>query len=56
MQEAGHPKSVLWDNPEEWGGEGIQDVGTHVHLWLIHGDAWRKQPRYGNYPTIKIKK
>ena len=22
MRKAGHPKPVLWDNPEEWGGEG----------------------------------
>ena len=22
MHEAGHPKPVLWDNPEGWRGEG----------------------------------
>jgi len=22
MPEAGHPKLVLWDSPEGWGGEG----------------------------------
>ena len=31
MHEVGHPKPVLWDNPEEQGGErggrGGQDVG-----------------------------
>ena len=31
MHEAGHPKLVLWDNPEGWGGEGggkgVQDGG-----------------------------
>ena len=31
MHEAGHPKPVLWDNPEGWGGEGggsgAQDEG-----------------------------
>ena len=31
MHEAGHPKSVIWDNPEGWGGEGdgrgVQDGG-----------------------------
>ena len=40
MDEAGHSKPVLWDNPKEWGGERggreVQDGGTHVHLWLIH--------------------
>ena len=31
MHEAGHPKLVLWDNPEGWswdgGGRGVQDRG-----------------------------
>ena len=31
MHEAGHPKPVLWDDPEGWGGEGggsvVQDGG-----------------------------
>ena len=31
MQEVGHSKPVLWDNPEGWGGEeggwGVQDRG-----------------------------
>ena len=44
MHDAGNPKPVLWDNLEGWGGEGgakgIQDGGTHVHLWLIHVDVW----------------
>ena len=33
--EAGHPKPVLWDNPEgsggEGGGRGVQDGGIHVY-------------------------
>ena len=33
MHEAMHSKPVLWDNPEEWGGDrggwGVQDWGTH---------------------------
>ena len=48
MHESGHTKPVLWDNPEGWGGEGVggvQDGGTHVHLWLIHADIWEK-PQY----------
>ena len=36
MHEAEDPKSVLWDHPEGWGGEGggrgVQDGGTHIHL------------------------
>ena len=43
MHEAGHPKMVLWDNPEGWGGEGggweAQDGGTHVYQWLFHVDV-----------------
>ena len=35
MREEGHPKSVLWDNPEGWDGEGngrgVQGWGTQVH-------------------------
>ena len=31
MHEVGHPKPVLWDNPEGWGreegGRGLQDGG-----------------------------
>ena len=44
MHEAGHSKLVLWDSPEGWGGAegegGVQDGGTHVHLWLIHVNVW----------------
>ena len=58
MHEAGHPKTVLWDNPEgqggEGGGRGVQDGGrTHIHPWMIHVYAWQKSPQYCNYPPIK---
>ena len=53
MHEGGYSKSVLWDNPEGWGGEeggvgrrvgwgGFRIGGTHVHPWLIHVDVWQK--------------
>ena len=47
MHEAGHSKSVLWDNPERGGrqGRGRGDGGAggiHVHPWLIHVDIWQK--------------
>ena len=36
MSEAGHPKPVLWDNPEgkvgEGGGRGVQDGGGHMFI------------------------
>ena len=58
MRKAGHPKPVLWDNPEAWGGEGggreVQDGGTHVYLCLIHVDVWQKPSQYYNYPPINI--
>ena len=45
MNEAGHSKLLLWDNPEGWGGEGggrVQDdEGIIVHPWLIHVDVWQ---------------
>ena len=49
MHEAGHPKLVLWDNPEGWGGEGggrgAQDGHMHTHGWfmLMYGI---KPPQY----------
>ena len=47
MHEAGHSKPVLWDNPEEWGGEGggrgVQDGGTRAPV-AENFDVWQKQP------------
>ena len=47
MHEVRHPKPVLWDSLEGYGGEGggrgVQDAGgTHVYLWLIHVYVWKK--------------
>ena len=57
MHEAGHPKPVLWDNPEGYCGEGgergVQDRGTHVYLWPIHVDVWQKSSQYCNYSLVK---
>ena len=41
MHEAGHPKLVLWDSPEGWGGEGggrgVQDGGdTYIPVANSH--------------------
>ena len=47
--ETGHSKSVHWENPERWdgegGGRGLQD-GGHVHPWLIHVNVWQKPLQY----------
>ena len=60
MHEKEHPKPVLWDNPEEQGGEGgvgeFKMGGTHVYLWPIHVDVQQKPSQYGNYPPTKINK
>ena len=57
--EAGHPKLVLWDNPEGWGreggGRGIQDGGTHVDPWLIHADEWQNPPQYYKVISLQLK-
>ena len=46
MHEAGHPKLMLWDNPEGWGGEGggrgIQEGGhmyTCDHFILMYAKS-----------------
>ena len=48
MHEAGHPKLVLWGNPEGQDGEGgVKEVhdgggrrgGKHVYLWPIQVDV-----------------
>ena len=40
MNEAGHSKLVLWDNPEKWGGEGVWrgfSMGGHMYIcgWFM---------------------
>ena len=37
MHEAGNPKLVLWDNPEEWGGEGGGGGFRMVGHMYTHG-------------------
>ena len=43
VHEAGHSKSVLWDNAEGRGGDrgwwGVQEGGTHVHPWMSYLDV-----------------
>ena len=36
-------------------GRGFRRAGTHVCLWPIHADVWRKPSQCYNYPPIKIK-
>ena len=59
MHEAGHPKPVLWDNPEGYGWEGGgregSGCGGHISLWLIDVDAWQKQPQYCKVIILQLK-
>ena len=59
VHEAGHPKLVLWDNPEGWGweggGRGDQNGGTHVYPWLIHVNVWQKPPQYCKAISCQLK-
>ena len=59
VHEAGHSKPVLWDNPEEWDGDGsgsgVQDGGTHVHPWLIHVYVWQKPAHYCKVISLQLK-
>jgi len=46
MCKSGHPRSVLCDNLEGWGGEegrrGFRREGTCVYLWPIYTAIWQK--------------
>ena len=61
MDEAGHPKPVLWDNLEWWGGGGEvgggfrmgQNTCTHCgRFMLMYGK--NITILLSNYPLIKI--
>ena len=56
MHEAGHPKPVLWDNPEGQGRGGSSrcgDTSIPVDTYIPHADVWQKPSQYCNYPPIK---
>ena len=59
MHEAGHPKLVLWDNPERhcWEGGGKEGSGCreHISLWLIDVDVWQKQSQYFKVSIFQLK-
>jgi len=59
MHEAGHPKLVLWDNLEGWGGgedgSGLQVGGTRVQPWLIHVEVWQKPSQYCKVIILQLK-
>ena len=59
MHEARHSKLVFQDTPEGWGversGEGVQDGGIHVHLWLIRVNVWHKPQQYCKVISLQLK-
>ena len=48
MHEAGHPKLVLWDNPEGWGGEAGMATHYSILAWKI---PWTEEP--GGLPSTR---
>ena len=58
MYEAGHPRLMLWDNSEGWGGEGGErgsGWGDTVYPWLIHVDVWQKPLQYYKAIVLQLK-
>ena len=37
------------------GAGGVQDGGTHVHLWLIHVNVWQKPPQHCKAISLQLK-
>ena len=52
-------KAGALGQPRGMGREGdgrvVQDVGTHVHPWLIHADIWQKPPPYCKAIRFQLK-
>ena len=57
VPETQHSGLVLWDNPAGWVGVGGGEfgIGTHVHPWLIHVNAWKKPLRYCTVISLQLK-
>ena len=59
MYEAGHPKPVLCDKLEVWGGERSGGVfrmeETEVYLYPIHVDVWQKPSQYCKVIILQLK-
>ena len=57
IHETGHSGPVHWDDPEGWdgegGGRGVQ-MGTHVHPWLFHVNAWQKPLQYCKLISLQL--
>ena len=51
-------KASELDNPEGWDGEGGGrgfGLGTRVHPWLAHVDAWQQPPQYCKAISLQLK-
>ena len=57
MHETGCSGPVHWDDPEGWDGEGSRrgvQMGTHVHPWLFHVNAWQKPLQYCKLISLQL--
>ena len=58
IKQGTHSKPVNWDSPEgcdgEGGGRGF-GLGTRVHPWLTHVNAWQKPPQYCKVISLQLK-
>ena len=52
VPEAGHSKSVPWDNPVGWGGEG---GGEHSGWEVIHVDVCQKPSQHCEVIILQLK-
>ena len=43
------------DGVRREGAGGVQDGGTHVHLWLIHVNVWQKPPQHCKAISLQLK-
>ena len=60
IHEPGCSGLVHWDDPKGWdwegSGMGVQDGGTHVHLWRIHVKVWQKPLQYCKVISLQLNK
>ena len=57
LYDAGSSNLVLCDNLEGWDGVRgrFKREGTHVCLWLIHGDVWQKPIQHFRVIILQLK-
>ena len=46
----GRPRGMVWGGRREEGS----GWGTHVYLWLIHVNVWKKPPQYCKVISLQL--